>query len=176
MAGYVTCWNHHRACLTGQDPRGDDIYDQDCLRSYEANCVGPVRDLCEVSCRRLGRRGSFTAHDCREGCVERFPKFKYREVSIDSSQQKKEVRPCTDAFGECVGAGGEVDENCVEKYDQHCIGSLSQHCDLACIRTPYPECHDQCLYHFKVSTEEKPPRGPGGASPQRKRQVWGKKY
>jgi hypothetical protein len=75
---------------------------------------------------------------------------------------------------ECVGAGGEVDDECLKNYDQRCIGSLSHHCDLACIRTPNSDCHEQCLYHYKVSTRQRP-RGPDdGPSPLKRRQVWGR--
>jgi hypothetical protein len=61
-----------------------------------------------------------------------------------------------------------------------CEGTLTEHCDVACIRTPGPECQRQCREYSKafIPPQELPwtPYDPGqpGRSPPRPRRQLGR--
>lgn len=85
----IGCWDYSHCEIdpemgTGRYP----VYDEDCMRRHTENCVGRVVDRCNVTCVRMGRRGSAERLECRESCGEHFNAFKknskIRANSIDS--------------------------------------------------------------------------------------------
>lgn len=159
MSGYTTCWNHVNYCR-----RQDGSYDKDCLRRYEANCVGTIPELCEVTCARIGELAPGAT--CQSICEHEFPKFRFVDTHPQQSLQNNPL--CAGAFAQCVDADGAVDEECLKGYTT-CRGNLAQHCDLACIRTPGSKCHQQCTRHYLRLGGNIP-------SPLKGRQIWGRQY
>ena len=144
--------SNYGVCEIGSEYRGGVLYteyDDACMREFEENCVGELNhDVCRVSCVRRGRRGSFETSECRQLCDDNFRAFKFQDTG-KQYHFGAERRPCSEAFENCVGAGGEVDEDCLEDY-KSCYGNLAEHCDLACIRTPSLQCQEQCKNHYKT--------------------------
>ena len=106
----------------------------------------------------MGRRGSSQVEDCEHSCVDHFKNFEFKEVG----RKRLDYPLCTEALQECVGNNGVVDEECVKEYER-CLGTLAEQCDLACIRTPGPECKRQCRTHYDGFIPPLDlPGGPGG--------------
>ena len=168
-------------CVISHRDRGDGvwetIYNDDCLRYHEEQCPGNVASRCTVTCTRMGRRGSSDA--CEETCVDHFRNFKFDPVSrqrrlqgFQNLQNPEEHPPCTDALLECKRADGTVDRECLNDY-KWCWGTPSEQCAVACIKTPGPECQDQCRTH---STNFIPPLRSKGLANGASRKQFGRGF
>lgn len=143
-----TCGNYFiRDCYVDYEDRDGRqflVLDDDCMKFHSEMCQENLPDLCRRKCYRMGRRGSSEVENCEHSCVDHFKKFEFK----DMGRKRLEYPQCTEALQECVGNNGVVDEECVKEYEWS-RGTFDDHCRLACIRTPGPECQQQCWTHSK---------------------------